>query len=82
MRFVPFQPVHRRGEQLAASREPVPPEAQESLRQVLRFYDVPFRTSDQGELLIPETLTRDLDTLWNYTTKANDPAWLRAHRSG
>jgi hypothetical protein len=77
--YVPFRPVYARGDCLVASDVAPSSALREAVKAVLAFYDVPYREDDTGALLIPESVAADRDTVWNYTTKANDPVWLRAH---
>ena len=76
--LVPFRPVHAVGDRLVPAESPADAELVPRLRQVLAFYDVPFEES-AGELMVPEAVAADLDTCWNYTSKANDEEWLRTH---
>jgi hypothetical protein len=78
--FVPFSPVYLKEGRLSPSHDPIPSEMQAAIRLVLEFYGVPFRLGRDGQVSIPEPLSRDLDTLWNYTSKAIDPSWLAAHQ--
>ena len=75
-----FKPVYRSGDRLVVSDLPLSPELRENIKRVLAFYDVPFKEGQNGELLIPKQDCEDLEMMWNYTTKANDPAWLKAHQ--
>lgn len=79
---VTFRPVYRSGDRLVASDEPMDPRMRGNVIHVLRFYQVDFRAEANGTILIPRSLANDLDTLWNYTTKAQDEAWLREHPVG
>lgn len=75
---VPFKPVYREGDALVRSDRPVPDEFQKRIEHVLRYYGVPLKV-ERGALFIPRTVADDLDTMWNYTTKANDPQWIATH---
>lgn len=44
------------------------------LEKVLAFYGIPYRRQKKDVLLIDGAL--DKDTLWNLTTKADDPYWM------
>ena len=48
-----------------------------NLEYVLNFYKITFRRDAVNKLLIDSDVDRD--TLWNYTTKANDNEWLNNH---
>lgn len=76
-----FRPVYRVGDNLVVSDLPLTPELRRNVKIVLQFYDVPFKEDQSGELLIPTQDWQDQELMWNYTTKANDPAWLQAHQS-
>ena len=73
---VPYRPVVRSQDQLVVA--PSPPEAEhlDNIKRVFDFYNVPYREVDQ-QLLVPAEIWRDQEMMWNYTTKANDPEWLR-----
>jgi hypothetical protein len=75
-----FKPVYRSGDRLVVSELPLTPELRANVKRVLAFYDVPFKEDSNGELLISKKDWEDLEMMWNYTTKAHDPAWLKAHR--
>lgn len=75
-----FKPVYRSGDRLMVSELPLSPELRENIKRVLAFYAVPFKENQNGELLISRKDWEDLEMMWNYTTKANDPVWLKAHQ--
>lgn len=77
--YVPYKPVYQIGDQLVVSEEPLSAEFRENIKMVLRFYDVPFKEGKNEVILIPKKIWKDRDTMWNYTTKANDPDWLDTH---
>ncbi|HLP89368.1 MAG TPA: hypothetical protein VK184_12350 [Nostocaceae cyanobacterium] len=76
--YVPFKPVYLRGDQLVASEEPLSAKQRENIKTVLKYYNVPYQEDKNGQILIPKSVWEDRDTVWNYTTKANDPAWLNS----
>ncbi len=47
------------------------------VEHVLQFYDVEFHRVSETQLLIMTPI--DKDTLWNFTTKAEDDVWLKDH---
>lgn len=47
------------------------------VERVLATYEVAHRRASADRLLIDGAVDRD--TMWNFTTKANDPEWIRAH---
>jgi hypothetical protein len=47
---------------------------------VLQFYDVPFKEDQNADLLIQTQDWQDQELMWNYTTKANDAAWLQIYQ--
>lgn len=49
----------------------------DNLEHVLRYYGIKFIRVSDNELLINDNV--DKDTQWNYTTKANDPKWIKEH---
>jgi hypothetical protein len=74
--FERFYPVYREGDQLVRSEVPVSEGLRDRIMSVLAFYEVPFRQDGNGELLIATQTARDLDLLWNLTSKADDPEWF------
>ncbi|MCL6275003.1 hypothetical protein M3P19_13365 [Muricauda sp. 2012CJ35-5] len=46
--------------------------------QVLEYYGHTYKTNG-NKIFITKTLNGDWELLWNYTTKANDPDWLKTH---
>jgi len=75
-KYVPYRPVIRSQEELVVSDSAVNSEHRENIKRVFDFYSVPYREED-GEILIPADVWQDREMIWNYTTKANDPEWLR-----
>lgn len=78
--YEPFKPVYLVNDKLVSSDEQISDELHRNIIQVFRFYKVPYREKKDGTILIPGSLASDKDTLWNYTTKANDRKWLESHR--
>jgi len=78
--YVRFRPVYRSGDRLVVQELPLTPELRERVKTVLQFYDVPFKEDQNGDLLIPAQDWQDQELMWNYTTKANDAAWLQTHQ--
>jgi hypothetical protein len=78
--YTPFRPVYRNGDRLIVQELPLTPELRERVKTVLQFYDVPFKEDQNGDLLIPAQDWQDQELMWNYTTKANDAAWLQTHQ--
>lgn len=79
-KYVEFYPVIREGDQLVAKKDaPISEELKQHVIQVLEYYDEDYRISQEGRILIPASLSEDDELIWNYTTKANDPDWLREH---
>ena len=74
--YVPYRPVIRSQEELVVSDSASSPEHQENIKRVFDFYSVPYR-EENGKILIPADVWQDRELMWNYTTKANDPKWLR-----
>jgi hypothetical protein len=79
--FVRFRPVYREGDRLVRSDAPVSADLRDRMKIVLAFYDVSFQQDDKGELWIAAKAARDLDLMWNYTSKANDAEWVTKHAS-
>lgn len=78
--FVPYRAVEFKNERFIVADSRPSAETRENFKHVLDFYEVPYKQTDEGEVLIPTSLAEDKDTLWNYTTKAGDPEWLASHR--
>ncbi|MFP5268719.1 hypothetical protein [Coleofasciculus sp.] len=74
--YVPYRPVIRSQDELVVSNSAANPEHQGNIKQVFDFYSVPYR-EENGQILIPAGVWQDREMMWNYTTKANDPEWLR-----
>jgi hypothetical protein len=70
--FDRFHPVYRHGDRLVRSEGRVSEDLRDRMKSVLAFYDLPFRQDGKGELWISSRLARDLDLLWNLTSKATD----------
>jgi len=75
--YVPFKPVYVVDEEYVISEAPVSAEFRQNIKAVLGFYDILYKEAEDGTILVPKRVWRDTDTMWNYTTKANDPKWLR-----
>lgn len=79
-KYIEFKPVIQEGDKLIYVEEDYFSSAfTEHFKDVLQFYKEDYKISKEGVLLIPETLYQDKELLWNYTTKANDPLWLKQH---
>lgn len=78
--YVSYKPVYRIEEQLVISEDSVSEELRKNIKIVFEFYKVPYKEDSQGAILIPREVWEDRDTMWNYTTKANDPDWLKTHQ--
>jgi hypothetical protein len=74
--YVLYRPVIRSQEELVVSDSAVNSGHRENIKQVFDFYSVPYR-EENGQILIPADVWQDRELMWNYTTKANDPDWLR-----
>lgn len=77
--YVSYQPVYQQGEQLVVSEAPISAQLQKNIKTVFKVYDIPYKEDNQGILLISKEIWEDIDIVWNYTTKANDPEWLSTH---
>ncbi|HBE18005.1 MAG TPA: hypothetical protein DEG17_17415 [Cyanobacteria bacterium UBA11149] len=74
-----YKPVYREGDRLVASEDPISREFKQNIKQVFEYENVPYKEDSTGAILIPQDIWSDRDTVWNYTTKANDPDWLKTH---
>jgi len=48
------------------------------VEQVLRYYDIVFDRSGETSLTFEKPI--ELDLMWNFTSKAEDDEWLKAHK--
>ncbi len=48
---------------------------QENLKKVLEYYHEDYEIRE-GVIYVKNTLYKDMDLCWNYTSKANDKVWL------
>ncbi|HNP52157.1 MAG TPA: hypothetical protein PKJ85_10235 [Nitrosomonas nitrosa] len=73
---VPFKPVYLIDDEFVVSDEKISDQFRLNIIQVFNFYKVPYTETENGILMISRTLANDEDTLWNYTSKANNREWL------
>jgi hypothetical protein len=78
--YVAFYPVYVVDEKYEISSEPMTDELKNNVILVLNYYKVPFTEDKNGNILIPSRVWKDTDTMWNYTTKANDEVWLQQRK--
>ncbi len=50
-------------------------------KQVLTYYGEDYKTKNDSVILVNRRLAKEWGILWNYTTKANDSAWLNTHKA-
>lgn len=73
-----FQPVVLDGHQLVYSdADTFPSEFMGRIENVFKYYNQDYKLSSQGKILVPESLYKDMELMWNYTTKAQDQDWIR-----
>lgn len=78
--MVEYQPVILDNRQeLIRSPALATPDHLNRLERVLTSYGESYERVSQTKLLIPLRLRRDAQLLWNYSTKAEDTAWLAEH---
>ena len=49
----------------------------DNLQKVLNYYKVHYKRISPTSLQIQQSVGREMQ--WNYTSKANDPEWLKEH---
>jgi hypothetical protein len=81
-RMVPYVPVVEEwvaGEpELRESPELLTPAHLERMQTFLRIYREPFRLRDDS-MFVQKRLRDDRELLWNYTSKAENPAWVKRY---
>jgi hypothetical protein len=77
-RGVRFRPVYRVDGRFVVAEASRDREFVPRLCHVFACYDVPFEEVS-GDVFVSESVAADLETCWNYTTKANDEQWLGSH---
>jgi hypothetical protein len=75
-----YSPVYLADDHFKHSHDTVPLELRKNIKVVLKFYEVPFRVDDDGNVWIPREVAEDEQLLWTYTVKASDPNWISEHR--
>ena len=79
MKYTQFKPVYVVNEKFVVSEEPMTDEFLINIKSVFQFYKVKYEINNQNQVLIAQDLWEDRDLMWNYTSKANDPTWLKEH---
>jgi hypothetical protein len=74
-----FHPVYLKHDNLYVSDDFPPEDFYHNLYCVLRFYNVPFTKETNGLIRVPKSVLNNRELMWNYTTKAQDPVWLKVH---
>lgn len=72
-----YIPVILKGDQLVETKELLTEHHKENIGFVLTFYEEKWKIVD-GKVFVSRKI--DDDTLWNYTSKANDVTWLAKRR--
>lgn len=78
--YVPFRVVYRVDDQYYASPQPLSGELRNNVKAVLDLYDVSYRQTNDGQILIPAALASDMELMFNYSTKAQDKDWISEHK--
>jgi hypothetical protein len=77
--LVPLRLVYRVDGRYVVFEETPSAELRQNLIQVIDFYGVPREEGQEGALLVPPEVAADLELIYNYIIKADDPDWLRDH---
>ncbi len=72
-----YFPIYRSENGLTEKRSTMDREHLENVKKVLTHYNHNW-TDIRGQLFYEEQIDKEL--LWNYTTKANDSAWISDHK--
>ena len=79
-RYVQFYKINFDNQDYVVSKEKLSPEFYNNLKTVLNCYNEDFK--EQNEVIyIRYSLYSNEDLIYNYTKKANDPAWLSIRKS-
>lgn len=73
--FITFQPVLFTGDKYEYYEPKNKIEFNKKLKDVLKNYEVDFKMSTDGNILIKRKLQSDTETIHNYTIKAIDSKW-------
>ncbi|MEM7724944.1 MAG: hypothetical protein AAF208_01065 [Cyanobacteria bacterium P01_A01_bin.45] len=77
--YISYRPIYRQKEGLVISEAPISDQLKVNIKKVFKYYDVPYKEDNKGNILIPHKISANKELIWNYTTKANDPQWLKTH---
>lgn len=79
-KYMEFRPVIFDGQQLVyTDADTFPSEFMKTIENVFTYYNHEYKRSSEGKILVPEALYKDMELMWNYTTKAQDTDWIRSH---
>jgi len=76
-RYKVYQPLEFNGHKLVERPDLLTEEHISHLSQVLDYYQVRWK-EEGGNVFISSQI--DQEMIWNFTSKANDPEWLKTHR--
>ncbi|WP_018250376.1 hypothetical protein [Orenia marismortui] len=77
--YVKYIPVTEwNGEQYEVNPEVNSKKLKENMKIILKYYEVSFKENEKGELLIPASLQRNKEMLYNYTKKAMDEEFVKS----
>lgn len=74
--YAEYIPVEQQGDQLVENKALLTEKHRENIKRVFDYYNVKWK-EEEGKLLVASGTDKEL--LWNYTTKANDPRWMKEH---
>lgn len=74
--YVEYQPLVFDGDDIVVKPDLLTNEHKTNFIQVLKYYGQDWK-EENGKIYISSKIDREI--LWNYTTKADDPEWLRTH---
>jgi hypothetical protein len=74
-----YVPLTWNGNEIVDSPNLLTQEHLNNVELVLRYYRIGFQRISPVKLIILNGTQLDRDTLWNFTSKANDNQWLSTH---
>lgn len=74
-----YVPLTWNGNKIIDSPNLLTQEHLNDVEHVLRYYRIGFQRISPDKLIILNGMQLDRDTLWNFTSKANDNHWLSTH---
>lgn len=76
VKFQPLKLSQGKSNELIPAPELVTLDFLNRVKIVLEFYNEPFETDHNGNIIISESLANDKELIWNYTNKALDKNFI------